>query len=138
AKVGSKSFTESVTLGELVAQLVRSVGLTAVHRRELGGTTVLWNALRKGEIDVYPEYTGTIGEEILAGKVHGEEALRQAVAEQGIRMSRSLGFNNTYAIGMKEEVAERLDVRRLSDLRRHPELKFGFSNEFMNRGDGWP
>src|SRR5581483_8694096 len=76
-KVGSKAFTESVILGELVVQLVRDVGTPAVHRRELGGTQVLFNALLKGEIDVYPEYTGTIGEEILGGRVHGEDDLRR-------------------------------------------------------------
>ena len=53
-------------------------------------------------------------------------------------MSRPLGFNNTYAIGMREEVAARLSIRTISDLRSHPELRFGFSNEFMDRTDGWP
>ena len=53
-------------------------------------------------------------------------------------MSQPLGFNNTYALGMKEAEAERLGIRRISDLRAHPELRFGFSNEFMDRADGWP
>lgn len=137
--VGSKAFTESVILGEIVTQLARSSGPAAVHRRELGGTQVLWNALRRGEIDVYPEYTGTIREEILAGRAVPDDAsLRDALEEQGIRSSRPVGFNNTYALGMKEELAEQRGVRAISDLRRHPELRFGFSNEFMDRGDGWP
>src|SRR3990170_4048415 len=102
-KVGSKSFTEGVILGEIVAQLARNSGAEVLHRRELGGTQVLWNSLRRGEIDVYPEYTGTISAEILAGRgMEEEEAIRRALAEQGVRMSRSLGFNNTYALGMKE------------------------------------
>src|SRR5205814_1013309 len=93
--VGSKSFTESVILAELVAQLVRRTGAKVNHRAELGGTRLLWNALRQGEIDVYPEYTGTISQEILAGQnVQGEEAIRRALAGAGIRMSRPLGFNN--------------------------------------------
>ena len=62
----------------------------------------------------------------------------QVLAGEGIQMSRPLGFNNTYAIGMKKEVATRMDIRSISDLVRHPELKFGFSSEFMDRGDGWP
>ncbi|MGH6693441.1 MAG: glycine betaine ABC transporter substrate-binding protein, partial [Gammaproteobacteria bacterium] len=137
--VGSKSFTENVILGELTAQLARGSGTTAVHRRELGGTQVLWNALRRGEIDLYPEYAGTIREEILAGReMRDDAALRAALGEQGIRLSEPLGFNNSYALGMKEQLAEELGIRTTSDLRSHAELRFGFSNEFMDRGDGWP
>jgi len=137
--VGSKAFTESVILAELATQLARRTGAEVVHRPELGGTRLLWNALRQGEIDVYPEYTGTIRQEIFARQgVQGEEAIRQALADHGILMSRPLGFNNTYALGIRESLAARLDIRKISDLREHPELKFGFSNEFMERGDGWP
>jgi len=137
--VGSKKFTESVILGEMAAGLARKAGAQATHHRELGGTRILWSALLKGDIDIYPEYTGTISEEILAGEnVYGEEAIRKALAEYGIGMTRALGFNNTYAIGMNEEHARKLRVTRISDLRDHPELKFGFGNEFMDRADGWP
>jgi osmoprotectant transport system permease protein len=138
--VGSKKFTESVILGEMATQLARSTGAEpVVHRRELNGTQVLWEALLSGAIDVYPEYTGTISEEILAG--HGlqdEESMRQALSERGVRMSRPLGFNDTYAIGMKEERAAQLGIRKISDLRDHPDLRFGFSDEFMKRKEGWP
>src|SRR5206468_2815859 len=121
--IGSKAFTESVILGEIAADLVRSAGTPAVHHRQLGGTRILWNALVKGEIDAYPEYTGTITQEILTGKgTEGEEALRGALAAEGVEMSRSLGFNDTYALGMKEEAAARLGIRTISDLRGHPEL----------------
>ena len=138
-RIGSKVFTESVILGDLAERLIRHAGMPAIHRRELGGTQILFHALEADELDVYPEYTGTISAEILARKnIQGEDALRRALAERGIGMSRPLGFNNTYAIGMREEVAARLNVRTISDLRRHPELKFGFSNEFMERADGWP
>jgi osmoprotectant transport system permease protein len=138
-RVGSKTFTESVILGEIAGQLLRDAGVPSVHRRELGGTQVLFHALEADELDLYPEYTGTIAGEILAGKlIRGEEELRAALAGRGVGMSQSLGFNNTYAIGMREEVAARLGVRTLSDLRGHPELKLGFSNEFMERKDGWP
>ena len=138
-KIGSKKFTESVILGEIATHLIKSTGEQTVYMRELGGTRVLWNALTKGEIDIYPEYTGTISEEILAGEgVHSEEEIRQALIKCGIKMTKPLGFNNTYAIGMKEEVAEKLKIQKISDLRQHPDLKFGFGNEFMDRGDGWP
>lgn len=137
-RVGSKKFTESVILGEMVSQAARAAGAQAVHRRELGGTTILWNALLAGDIDVYPEYTGTITQEILSGEhLEGQGALRAALARRGIDMSGSLGFNDTYALGMKEEVAARLGIRTLSDLGSHPELAIGFSNEFIDRADGW-
>jgi len=88
-------------------------------------------------VDVYPDYTGTISEEILSGSgVRGEAAIRRELAKYGIRVSRSLGFNNTYAIGMKKHLAAWLGVSKLSDLARHPELKLGFTNEFRKRGDG--
>ncbi len=138
-RVGSKKFTESVILGEMVAQVANDAGARASHRRELGGTTVLWEALRRGELDVYPEYTGTLRQELLVGRALPDDAaLRQALEGEGLRMSASLGFNNTYALGMKEAEAERLGIRRISDLKAHPELRVGFSNEFMQRGDGWP
>jgi osmoprotectant transport system permease protein len=137
--IGSKTFTESVILGEVAAQLIESTGARAVHRRGIGGTGLLWLALRGGEIDVYPDYTGTISQEILVGKgARSEAAIRDELAKFGIRMSRPLGFNNTYALGMKKPVAERFGIHKLSDLARHPDLRFGFTNEFMTREDGWP
>ena len=138
-RVGSKKFTESVILGEMVARLARLAEARAVHQRELGGTTVLWEALKRGELDVYPEYTGTLRQELFASRgLRDDAALREALAAEGLRMSASIGFNNTYALGMKEAEAERLGIRRISGLRAHPELRLGFSNEFMDRGDGWP
>ncbi|CAI8735773.1 ABC transporter permease/substrate-binding protein [Methylocaldum szegediense] len=139
--VGSKPFTESVILGEIATQILRSQGIEVQHRDQLGGTRLIWQALRNGEIDLYPEYTGTLMEEILADRLRDRRdlaALRQALAEQGIRMSEPLGFNNTYALGMTAGHAGRLGIATISGLRRHPELKFGFSNEFMGRADGWP
>ncbi len=136
---GSKKFTESVILGEIIAGLARSAGARARHRRELGGTRVLWGALLNGDIDIYPEYTGTISGEILARRgIDSMEKMRTALAARGIAVTGPLGFNNTYAVGMRRETAERLDISRISDLARHPGLRFGFGNEFMNRADGWP
>jgi osmoprotectant transport system permease protein len=137
--IGSKQFTESVVLGELAAALVRASGTPAKHRSQLGGTQVLWNALVRGEIDVYPEYTGTLEQEILKDEgVRGEAELRKALASYGVVMSRSLGFNDTYALGMKSARANALSIRSISDLMRYPKLRFGFTNEFMDRADGWP
>lgn len=138
--VGSKAFTESVILGEIVTRLARDAGARAEHQREFGGTRVLWEAVLRGDLDIYPEYTGTIEQEILAGKqvAPGEDGLRAAVEAEGLRMGRPLGFNNTYAIGMREQVADSLGIRTISDLQAHADLVLGFSNEFMDRGDGWP
>lgn len=137
--IGSKKFTESVILGEIARQLAETAGHTARHRRELGGTRVLWEALRKGDIDIYPEYTGTISQELLAGqKVSGLDAMRTALAREGIRMTAPLGFNNTYAIGVTQETANKFGLAKISDLRAHTGLTLGFSNEFMDRADGWP
>jgi len=137
--VGSKSFTESVILGDMLTHLAQRAGFEARHQRQLGGTRVVWNALLSGEIDAYPEYTGTLMNETLVKEnLQTELQLRQALAARGLRMTRPLGFNNTYAIGMKAALAERLKLRKISDLRNHPELVFGFGNEFMDRADGWP
>ncbi len=138
-QVGSKAFTESIILAELVKDTAIAAGVRAVHQPQLGGTKILWAALLAGNIDVYPEYTGTIAQEIFSSAaLRGDEAIRRALAERGVAMTASLGFNNTYAIGMREVVAERLGIRKISDLARHPDLKIGFSNEFMDRNDGWP
>ena len=137
--VGSKKFTESVILGEILKFAVSGDGVAANHRRDLGGTRVLWSALLKGDIDIYPEYTGTIRQELLKGTdTHTLPLLRAALAKQGIRMSAPLGFNNTYAIGVKKETAARYGLTKISDLRRYAEFSLGFSNEFLDRGDGWP
>ena len=137
--VGSKAFTESVILGEVVAGLIASTGVAVDHRRQLGGSRVLWNALLAGEIDAYVEYTGTLGEEIFAGRVATDlVALRQAVVAEGLRISAPLGFANTYAIGMLSHVADSLGIGTISDLADHPELRLGFSDGFTQRLDAWP
>ncbi len=137
--IGSKSFTESVILGDMLSHLAQHAGIEASHQKQLGGTRVVWNALLSGEIDAYPEYTGTLMQETLVKEnVQTGEQLKQTLAARGLRMTRPLGFNNSYAIGMKEVLAEQLKLRRISDLRDHPELVFGFGNEFMDRADGWP
>lgn len=138
--VGSKSFTESVVVGEMLAHLLEDAGLEVQHRKGLGGTQVLWNALNRGDIDLYPEYSGTLLHEILARDPVarlGLEAVRLELAGRGILMSAPLGFNNTYAIGMRRNQAEALGITTVSQLRDHPQLRLGFSTEFMDRADGW-
>ncbi len=138
-QVGSKKFTESVILGELISHLLADNGFEAAHRQELGGTRLLWNALLAGEIDIYAEYTGTLRQEIFADLELDDAAdLAAALAAEGIGTTGPLGFNNTYALGMDEDFAHSIGVRKISDLRRYPDLVFGFNNEFLDRGDGWP
>jgi osmoprotectant transport system permease protein len=135
--IGSKSFGESVILGEIAADVARAAGATVTHRRALGGTRLVWDALRSGAIDVYPEYTGTLLQEIFSGGVPIEQ-LARALGTEGLAVSRPLGFNDTYALALPAPLARKLGVARLSDLRAHPELRFGFSSEFISRRDGWP
>ncbi|WP_242395631.1 ABC transporter permease/substrate-binding protein [Anaeromyxobacter oryzisoli] len=138
-RVGSKEFTESEILGALATQVLVTGGVPAEHRRALGGTRILWEALRRGDVDVYPDYTGTLAEEILGGAVAPDErALRAALRPLGVGITGSLGFEDTYALAMRRTDAERLGIRRISELVRHRGLRFGFTNEFMDRKDGWP
>lgn len=137
--VGSKKFTENVILGAAAAQLLEQAGFEVAYREQLGGSRFLFSALLEGEIDAYPEYTGTLVQELLAGAgVRDTANARQALEKRGLRMTAPLGFNNTYALGMNEARAAALGIRTISDLRRHPDLAFGLTNEFMDRADGWP
>ncbi|WP_045727025.1 glycine betaine ABC transporter substrate-binding protein [Xanthomonas sp. GPE 39] len=136
--VGSKNFTEAVILGEIAADAGRQAGVEVEHRRQLGGTRILWRALQQGSIDAYAEYTGTLATELLQLPAADDAALRRALARRGLAMSAPLGFDNTYALGMRQARAQALGIARLSDLAAHPTLKFGLSNEFLSRADGWP
>ncbi len=137
-RIGSKKFTESVILGEMLRLLVVDAGLSAAHYREFGGTRIVFQALQAGEIDAYPEYTGTIVQEILAGQaVPDEEAIRRELHARGIGMSDSLGFSNSYALALTRKRAEALGIKKISDLRRLPELRLALTHEFLDRSDGW-
>lgn len=137
-RIGSKKFTESVILGEMAVQLVRSGGDDATHLAELGGTRLVYDALKRGEIDAYPEYTGTLREEIFAGRdTATPEALAKQLSSDGVVMSAPLGFSNNYALAVTRDTATRLELSTISDLARHPDLRLGFNNEFLDRADGW-
>jgi osmoprotectant transport system permease protein len=139
--VASKRFTENVILGKMVAHLVREAGAEVKDCNDMGGTPIVFKALESGEIDVYPEYTGTLASDILHGEAaRDEEQIRAALARRGIRMSGRLGFYNSYALGLKEATANERNLSKISQLAdsQHAKLRFGFSEEFMNRPDGWP
>jgi len=136
--IGSKKFTESYVLGEIAKRTLNDAGIPAEHRQGMGGTIILWQALRGAQIDAYPEYTGTIAEEILKDQqLHSAGAIRDALSKFGVGMTEPLGFNNTYALIMRRDRAQELGIRTITDLQKHPELKIGVTHEFLARQDGW-
>ena len=136
--VGSKKFTESYVLGEIARRALNDAGVATEHRQGMGGTIILWQALQRGQIDAYPEYTGTIAQEILKnGQQLSFHEIRDALGKFGVGITEPLGFDNTYALVMRRSEAQRLGIRTISDLRKHPELKVGVTHEFLDRQDGW-
>src|ERR1700748_3606931 len=107
--VGSKRFTESYVLGEIAKTALQNAGFTVEHKQGMGGTIILWEALAGGEITLYPEYTGTIGEEILkANRPLSTDEMRALLREKGVGMTGELGFDNTYALVMEGDRAAKL------------------------------
>ncbi|MGN6526919.1 MAG: glycine betaine ABC transporter substrate-binding protein [Burkholderiaceae bacterium] len=136
--VGSKRFTESYILGEILRQAAATAG-PAEHRQGLGNTAVVLAALKAGAIDAYPEYLGTIDAEILGHRTPSPQArIERELAAQGLGMGVPLGFSNGYALATTAELARRLHLARISDLAAHPGLVLGLSHEFLGRADGWP
>lgn len=138
--VGSKAFPESWILGDALAQAMREAGVSEIqHRRNLGGTEIVLQALRSGNVDVYPEYTGTIQEVVLhAPRALSQAETRSALARIGLGMSDPIGFDDSYAIAVAPGAARRYGLRTLSDLATHPELRLGLTHEFLGRTDGFP
>src|SRR3954464_10904851 len=138
--VGSKRFTESYLLGELVRQAYVAGGVPAQHRQGLGNTAVMEQALATGGIAVYPEYTGTIVRELLKQDAAAPslEQINEWLAPRGLKAGVPLGFNNSYALAMREDDAQRLGITTISDLARSKQpLRLGLSHEFLVRADGW-
>ena len=139
-RVGSKSFTESYVVAEIAAQVIEATGAARVERRVgLGGTGIAYRAVAHGSVDFYPEYTGTISRAILKDpSVESVEAIRAGLRPRGLTISGPLGFENTYALAVRADLARRLGLERISDLARHPELTGAFTSGFLERDDGWP
>lgn len=143
--VGSKNFTEQKILGHMFAELIEAHTDLAVERQVgLQGTLVCFNALKEGDIHLYPEYTGTGLTAILEQPVmsNPDEAYAHVKSEferrWGLSWLEPLGFNNTYTLTMRRDQAEELGVTRISALKDHAnELKAGFDHEFMSRPDGY-
>ncbi|PYJ45465.1 MAG: glycine/betaine ABC transporter substrate-binding protein [Verrucomicrobia bacterium] len=136
--IGSKKFTESYVLGEIAKRSLTNAGIPAEHRQGMGGTIILWEALRGGQIDAYPEYTGTITQQILkTDRALSLAEIHALLAKFQVGITEPLGFNNTYALVMRRSEAQRLGVHTIRDLQKYPELKIGLTHEFLNRQDGW-
>ena len=145
--IGSKNFTENRLLAEIMAQLIESqAGLRVERKTNLAGTLIAHTALTSGEIDLYPEYTGTGWSVVLGLQETSTDPLRTYlhVAHEyedrfAARWLRPFGFSNSYAVAVLESTAERLGIERISDLRDHQdELRVAWSTEFLNREDGYP
>lgn len=137
--IGSKLFAENYILAEASAQLLESRGYEVDRRFGLNGTKIAYEALQNGAIDLYPEYTGTITEVILAQPELKELAeIRKALEAIDLQLLGALGFNNAYAIAASTASAERYSLRKISDIPDAPPLRIALPHEFMNRQDGWP
>jgi osmoprotectant transport system permease protein len=138
--LGSKRFTESYILAEIMAGTVEAAGeARARHQQGLGNTAILFSALKSGAIHAYPEYTGTIALELLGLKrVPDLAELNRLLAPHGLAAGVPFGFGNAYALAMRASRAKELAITRFSDLGRHSGLRLALSQEFLNRRDGWP
>jgi osmoprotectant transport system permease protein len=138
--VGSKNFTESYILGEIMAQLLEDRGYRVERKHGLGGTLIGFGGLREGDIDLYAEYSGTLEQAILNLGRRVDYAELQSILKErfDVELLEPLGLNNTYAIAVRRDLAERRALRKISDLARHPDLRYGFSPDFMERSDCWP
>lgn len=138
-RVGAKHFNEGYLLAEILAQLFEDDGHRVDRNFNLGGTLICFQALINNEIDIYPEYSGTISQQILKSdkKLSLTEIHAELKRKFNLQISKSLGFNNTYALAVKHRKAKDLGLNRISDLIHFPDLKFVFSYEFLKRKDGW-
>ena len=144
--VGSKNFTESFVLGELIAQQIEAHTSLKVERRfYLAGTYICQQAILAGRVDVYPEYTGTALTAILKQQATSDRAqVYERVKSEyerrfGLTLGPSLGFNDTFAMEIRGEDARRLNIRTLSEAAKYaPQWRAGFGYEFMERPDGYP
>ncbi|MFT4767846.1 MAG: osmoprotectant transport system permease protein [Glaciecola sp.] len=136
--MGSTTFSESHVLAEIAAQYLEAHDQIVERKIGLGGTLISYEALVQGELDTYPEYTGTLTGAVFDDPAMNAEGLEPALATDGLEFYLRLGFDNSYAIAMPEDLAKARGIVQISDLTEHPDLDVGLSHEFLNRGDGWP
>jgi glycine betaine/choline ABC-type transport system substrate-binding protein len=133
--VGSKNFTESVILGEMVAQKLESAGCKVDRRLNMGGTFVCDSAMTSGALDTYVEYSGTALEAILK---QPKADVAAAYAKRGLHWGPAIGFNNTFAMIVRQSDANQASLHSISDLAKVTDrFQPGFGYEFVERPDGW-
>ncbi|MDW0118783.1 glycine betaine ABC transporter substrate-binding protein [Sporosarcina thermotolerans] len=142
--LGSRNNTESIILSHVMGQLIEhKTDIKVIYKENLGGSNVVWNAMLNGNLDVIPDYTGTI----VVTYYHEEpgtadetlEATRRLVAEDGIIAFNTFGFNNTYTLALDESKAEELGIVTFSDFAAYSEdFTLGAVFEFIDRPDGLP
>jgi osmoprotectant transport system permease protein len=138
-RVGAKHFNEGYILSEIISQLLESRDFEVERMYNLGGTMVCFEALRTRQIDVYPEYTGSLASEILKSdeKLTFEQIRQKLLAKLKMTISDPYGFSNTYAFVIRKDLSHASGIKKISDLRAHPGLRIGVSYEFLKRNDGW-
>ncbi|MGC3945496.1 MAG: glycine betaine ABC transporter substrate-binding protein [Chryseolinea sp.] len=136
-RVGAKHFTEGYLLSEMMALLLEQEGFTVERKFNLGGTMVCFSALQHDEIDIYPEYTGTLSAEILKLTQRVPlDTLQRLMAQQQLGVSASYGFENRYALVMSRAKATSMSIASIGDMKEQS-LRIGVSYEFLKRQDGW-
>ncbi len=143
--VGSKNFTENIVVGEILAQMIENHTDLKVERKlNLGGTLVAWQALKKGDLDVYPDYTGTglmaiLKKDVMYDPDEVYDVVQKEYNEKyQIKWLEPLGFNNTYTTAVPREMAEQYNLKKTSDLKPYAkDLIFCAEQEFFNRDDGY-
>jgi len=138
-RVGAKHFNEGYILSEMLSQILENGGYKVERNFSLGGTKVCFDALNNNSIDVYPEYSGTITEEILKldKPIPINNVNNKLKSEYKLEISEPFGFNNTYSLVISKEISEKYSLKKISDLQNHPEVKIAVSYEFLKRKDGW-
>lgn len=139
-RVGSKRFSESYLLGAILTLTARDSGTKTEYREGLGNTAIVFEALKQGAIDLYPEYSGTVATEILHGAADQTSlaAINDGLRPFALGAGVPFGFDNSYALAIGEDFARSHSLTSIGDLAALPTLRLGLSHEFLGRTDGWP
>lgn len=141
--IGSKLFTEGIVFAYMMKYAIEEkTDLAAEVRENLGNTFVVFEGLKSGDIDAYPDYTGTLYRAVLKqnGSGSAEEIFdyvqREMKAQYDVDVLPSMGVNSTYAVAVSAAAAQQYNLSKISDLAAYPQLRYAFDNEYAGRGDG--
>lgn len=138
--IGSKKFTESIILGDILKNYINlnNPEIKVEHKKQMGSTRILWSALLNGQIDVYTEYTGTLSQDLVPSEYKTKEQINDYLNSVNVGIGYHIGFNNSYALGVTKDFSEKFNIKTISDLKKLKDPKYAFTEEFLNRDDGWP